>query len=150
MLNAANLRWPAVYSLRKEKAAKEEVGAEARPRRLPGWAVCDPAPPAHNHGPHQEPGIAGPLLPPRPRAGGPRGTTVSTWSLCASRKGLAPPPSIPVAFEGLGLGVGEQEAWRSWLRKPPSGDCAVASAFLAGRQGSRPGGRQGTEPLIGL
>lgn len=78
MLNAANLRWPAVYSLRKEKAAKEEVGAEARPRRLPGWAVCDPAPPAHSHGPHQEPGVAGPLLPPRPRAGGPRGTTVRT------------------------------------------------------------------------
>lgn len=27
MLNAANLRWLDVYSLRKEKAAKEEVGA---------------------------------------------------------------------------------------------------------------------------
>lgn len=48
MLNAANLRWFAVYSLWKEKAAKEEVGAEAVLRWLAGWAVCDPAPPAHN------------------------------------------------------------------------------------------------------
>lgn len=30
MLNAANLGWVAAYSLRKEKAAKKEVGAEAR------------------------------------------------------------------------------------------------------------------------
>lgn len=42
MLNAANLRWLDVYSLRKEKAAKEEVGAEAGQPRLAGWAVCDP------------------------------------------------------------------------------------------------------------
>lgn len=42
MLNAANLRCLDVYSLRKEKAAKEEVGAEAAPRRLAGWAVRDP------------------------------------------------------------------------------------------------------------
>lgn len=42
MLNAANLSWLDVYSLWKEKAAKEEVGAEAGPPRLAGWAVCDP------------------------------------------------------------------------------------------------------------
>lgn len=42
MLNAANLRWLDVYSLQKEKAAKEEIGAEVGPPRLAGWAVCDP------------------------------------------------------------------------------------------------------------
>lgn len=60
MLNAANLRWLAVYSLRKEKAAKEEVGAEAGLPWLAGWAVSDPAPPAHSRNPQWECGVPGP------------------------------------------------------------------------------------------
>ena len=60
MLNAANLRWLAVYTIWKEKAAKEEVGAEAVLPWLAGWAVCDPAPPAHNRDLQPESVVAGP------------------------------------------------------------------------------------------
>lgn len=60
MLNAANLRWLAVYSLRKEKAAKEDDGAEAGLPWLSGWAVCDPAPPALSQDPQRERGVTGP------------------------------------------------------------------------------------------
>lgn len=74
MLNAANLRWLAVYSLRKEKAAKEEVGAEAGLPWLEGWAVYDPAPPSHSRDPQRERDVAGPRhrIPARSIAG-PRG-----------------------------------------------------------------------------
>lgn len=44
MLNAANLGWVATYSLRKEKGAKKEVGAGARPpaQRLGSGRICGP------------------------------------------------------------------------------------------------------------
>lgn len=56
MLNAANLGWIAAYSFRKEKAAKKEVGAGARPRGgsapagFAGQAGADPALPAARPG----------------------------------------------------------------------------------------------------
>lgn len=46
----------------KKRPAKKEVGAEARPParrlgcgRIAGWAVFDPAPPAHSRGRQREP-----------------------------------------------------------------------------------------------
>lgn len=93
MLNAANLRWLAVYSLRKEKAAKEEVGAEAGLPRLAGWAVYDPAPPAHSRDPQWERGVQGPRHRiPASIIAGPRGRELEVHAGPPSARGLSVHP----------------------------------------------------------
>lgn len=137
MLNAANLRCLDVYSLRKEKAAKEEVGAEAAPRRLAGWAVRDPrasrpqprsALGAPQH--HEATAIASPSAssrgpPETERAGGPLGAAAHTWQLfCASGQRLVPHPLWSPQVRGWGLGSrpggsGCGSARAVWLRCRP-------------------------------
>lgn len=93
MLNAANLRWLAVYSLRKEKAAKEEVGAEAGLPWLAGWAVYDPAPPAHSRDPQWERGVEGPRHRiPASIIAGPRGRELEVHAGPPSARGLSVHP----------------------------------------------------------
>lgn len=136
MLNAANLRCLDVYSLRKEKAAKEEVGAEAAPRRLAGWAVCDPrasrpqprsALGAPQH--HGATAIASPSASsrgPRDRARGrsTRGRRAHVAALLCVGTAASPPPLWSPQVRGWGLGSrpggsGCGSARAVWLRCRP-------------------------------
>lgn len=108
-----------------------------------------PAPPAHSHGPHWERrSITGPRPShPRPhppgapeteRAGGPLGAAAHTWQLfCASGQRLVPPPFGPRRFAAGGWGAGLAALA---AEAPERCGCAVARAFLEGRERSRPPG----------
>lgn len=134
MLNAANLRWLDVYSLQKEKAAKEEVGAEAGPPRLAGWAVCDPRTsrpqPRSAMGARSCRAMAMASLaassrgPETARRRSTEGSHAHVAALCVrTASGQSPHPLVPkgswLRVEGAGLAAPAAEEPKWWLRCRP-------------------------------